>query len=190
MRKLNMEEDINQAQCECGLKKDDVYQSLDLINTWIANIDTKISFALALVGILIGMVFKENSPCIFQSIKEVLNMSPLDSSKILAAILVGLLYLTSFSSLICFIWAIIARVKNSNKVESIFFFASISKMELQNYKNKSSKITEKEIIEDLKEQVFINSKICVQKIKLYNVGMKFLIATVILWFLSIVFGFI
>ena len=165
-----MEDNSNQNSTNPGFKKDDAYQTLTLINTWIGNIDTKISFALALAGVLIGVIFS--------------------GGEILAVILVGTLYCVSFLSAISFIWAIIARIKNPNHSLSIFFFGSIGKMELQNYKDRASSITEQELIEDLEEQIHTNSKICIQKAKWYNMGIKFLLGTVILWFVCMVFRMI
>lgn len=184
-----MEQETNQTQCEC-IKKEDIYKSLELTNTWIANMDAKISFALALIGVLIGMVFKEGLPSVFQKFKELSEISQLHSWDVLTIIIVGLLYLVSFSSLICFICAIIARIKTAENTSSLFFFASINRMGLNDYKARLSRITEKEMIEDLKEQVFINSKICTQKTQLYNIGMKLLVATVVLWFFCTAFGLI
>ena len=45
-----MGQNNNQNSTGQGFKKDDAYQTLSMINTWIGNIDTKISFALALAG--------------------------------------------------------------------------------------------------------------------------------------------
>ena len=47
-----MGQNNNQNSTGQGFKKDDAYQTLSMINTWIGNIDTKISFALALAGVL------------------------------------------------------------------------------------------------------------------------------------------
>ena len=185
-----MEDNSNQNSTNPGFKKDDAYQTLTLINTWIGNIDTKISFALALAGVLIGVIFSGGFPSAFQRITEVTNLAELHGGEILAVILVGALYCVSFLSVISFIWAIIARIKNPNDSPSIFFFGTIGKMELQNYKDRANSITEQELIEGLEEQIHTNSKICNQKAKWYNIGIKFLLGTVILWFVCMVFRMI
>ena len=41
---------INSKKIE-RLKKEDAYETLGIINTWIGNMDTKVSFALALAGV-------------------------------------------------------------------------------------------------------------------------------------------
>ena len=51
-------------------------------------------------------------------------------------------------------------------------------------------IITKEMIDDLEEQIHTNSKICSLKAKWYNKGIKFLLATVILWFVCMIFQLI
>jgi len=185
-----MEQNNNQQQENITFKKEDAFQTLSLINTWIGNIDTKISFALALVGVLIGVIFSSGLPNAFQKIMQVSKLSELNGGEIFAVLLVGLLYCASFLSIVSFMWAIIARVKNMNNATSVFFFGSISTMELQNYREKANHMTEQELIDDLEEQIHTNSRICNQKAKWYNNGIKFLLITIILWFICMTFRMI
>ena len=185
-----MGQNNNQNSTGQGFKKDDAYQTLSMINTWIGNIDTKISFALALAGVLIGMIFSGGLPDAFQRITQVSKLSELNGGEIFAALLVGLLYCANFLSIVSFMWTIIARVKNLNNVSSLFFFGSIGAMELQNYRDKANHITEQELINDLEEQIHTNSRICNQKAKWYNNGIKFLLITIILWFICMAFRMI
>ena len=46
---------------------------------------------------------------------------------------------------------------------------------------------EKEMIDDLEEQIHTNSKICSLKAKWYNKGIRFLLVTVVLWFVCMIF---
>ncbi|MCI9630212.1 Pycsar system effector family protein [Thomasclavelia cocleata] len=185
-----MGQNNNQNSTGQGFKKDDAYQTLSMINTWIGNIDTKISFALALAGVLIGMIFSGGLPNAFQRITQVSKLSELNGGEIFAVLLVGLLYCASFLSIVSFMWAIIARVKNLNNASSLFFFGSIGAMELQNYRDKANQITEQDLIDDLEEQIHTNSRICNQKAKWYNNGIKFLLITIILWFICMAFRMI
>ena len=52
-----MENNNNLTQENRAFKKEDAYETLGIINTWIGNMDTKVSFALALAGVLIGVIF-------------------------------------------------------------------------------------------------------------------------------------
>lgn len=187
---LTMENNNNLTQENRAFKKEDAYETLGIINTWIGNMDTKVSFALALAGVLIGVIFEKGMPSAFERITEVSKLAELSGGEIIAAILVALLYLSSFISILCFMLSIIARVKNLNNAPSIFFFGSIGNMTLENYKSAVKDMDEKEMIDDLEEQIHTNSKICSLKAKWYNKGIKFLLATVILWFVCMIFQLI
>lgn len=82
------------------------------------------------------------------------------------------------------------KSENLNNAPSIFFFGSIGNMTLENYKSAVKDMDEKEMIDDLEEQIHTNSKICSLKAKWYNKGIKFLLATVILWFVCMIFQLI
>lgn len=62
-----MVQNNNQQQQNIGsaFEKEDAYRSLEMVNTWISNLDTKVSFALALVGVLTGVIFSEGLPNAF-----------------------------------------------------------------------------------------------------------------------------
>ena len=57
-----MAQNDNQQQENRAFKKEDAYETLGIINTWIGNMDTKVSFALALAGVLIGVIFEKACP--------------------------------------------------------------------------------------------------------------------------------
>lgn len=68
-----MAQNDNQQQENRAFKKEDAYETLGIINTWIGNMDTKVSFALALAGVLIGVIFEKGMPSAFERITEVSN---------------------------------------------------------------------------------------------------------------------
>lgn len=184
-----LKEDDQQLQ-DKAFDKEDAYETLGIINTWIGNIDTKVSFSLALSGALIGIIFDKGMPHIFKRIAEVSNLKVLSGGDLIGAILVILLYLLSFISILCFMLSIIARVNNPSNAPSVFFFGSIGNMTLANYKNSVKDMEEQDIIDDLEEQIHTNSMLCSLKAKWYNNGMKCLLATVILWFIGMIFQLI
>jgi len=179
-----MEENIN------AYNKDDAYRTLELVNTWISNMDTKVSFALALIGVLVGIIFSAGLPNAFSRVKEVSQVSDINGGDIIAVIMVCTLYIISFISILYFMLAIKARVKNLNNAPSIFFFDSIGKMEVQDYMDKVKSMSEEDIIKDLEEQIHTNSRICSKKADYYNKGVRFLVATIILWFVCMTFRLI
>ena len=176
---------LEQQQQNKAFDKEDAFETLGIINTWIGNIDTKVSFSLALSGALIGVIFDKGMPRIFKRIAEVSNLQVLSGGDLIGALLVALLYLSSFISILCFMLSIIARVNNPSNAQSVFFFGSIGNMTLENYKS-----AVKDIINDLEEQIHTNSVLCSLKAKWYNRGMKYLLATVILWFICMIFQLI
>ena len=95
-----MEHNDNQQQENRAFKKEDAYETLGIINTWIGNMDIKVSFALALAGVLIGVIFEKGMPSAFERITEVQKLAELSGGEIIAAILVALLYLSSFISIL------------------------------------------------------------------------------------------
>ena len=180
----------NQHQQKLAFDKEDAYETLGIINTWIGNIDTKVSFSLALSGALISVIFDKGMPRIFKRIAEVSNLQVLSGGDLIGALLVALLYLSSFISILCFMLSIIARVNNPSNAQSVFFFGSIGNMTLVNYKSSVKDMEEQDIINDLEEQIHTNSVLCSFKAKWYNRGMKYLLATVILWFICMIFQLI
>lgn len=46
--------------------KEDAYKNLDIVNSWINNIDLKASFILAFLGILLGNILNVNNIEILQ----------------------------------------------------------------------------------------------------------------------------
>ena len=180
----------NQQHQNKAFDKEDAYETLGIINTWIGNIDTKVSFSLALSGALIGVIFDKGRPCIFRRIAEVSNLKVLSGGDLIGTILVILLYLSSFMSILCFMLSIIARVNNPSNAPSVFFFGSIGNMTLANYKKSVKVMNNQDIIDDLEEQIHTNSLLCSLKAKWYNKGMKCLLAAVALWFICMIFQLI
>lgn len=46
---------------ESDYTKDDSYKTLQTINTWISNIDTKVSFTLAFIGVISTLILNQNN---------------------------------------------------------------------------------------------------------------------------------
>ena len=180
----------NQQHQNKAFDKEDAYETLGIINTWIGNIDTKVSFSLALSGALIGVIFDKGRPRIFRRIAEVSNLKVLSGGDLIGTILVILLYLSSFMSILCFMLSIIARVNNPSNAPSVFFFGSIGNMTLANYKKSVKVMNNQDIIDDLEEQIHTNSLLCSLKAKWYNKGMKCLLAAVALWLICMIFQLI
>lgn len=173
-----------------GYEREDAYKTLEMINTWINNIDTKVSFALAFSSVLIGFIFSKGVPSVFKRIGEVSKLNELIGGDVIEAIVIVVLYISSIIAIMCFLLAIRGKIKNPNQSQSIFFFGSIASQELIDYRTKTSQMTEQGIIDDLKEQIHTNSAICNKKVKCYNTGIIFLMVTTVLSFICEIFRFI
>lgn len=148
---------------------------LDMINGWISNIDTKISLALAFNSILIGIMCSNISgiDIVFNFIDDSIIKDIVDT--VLVVIMLVLIIISIIQMLI----AVIASVSNTNN--SLLFFGSIAKNDLNTYKSKFNTASEDDILNNLIEQIHTNSKICTKKVKRYNDGIKLTIGAAILW---------
>lgn len=168
--------------------KEDAYRTLELTNSWVGNVDTKISFALALVGVLSAFVFKGGLPTAFQNVIDKGSWSLITGGDVISVVIVALLYLASLSTIIFLLLGMVARIKTNG--DSLFFFGTIGAKKLEDYEKKILHFEEEHILKDLIEQIHTNSQICKKKMGFYNKGMQLLIATVILWFICMAFQLI
>ncbi len=164
--------------------KEDAYQTLTMINSWISNIDTKISFALAFVGILIGTIFSSGIPKSLQPIFNTKKLSDIKFGQYFAAAVIIILLLMCLAVIINLLLGMKARVKEKAENDSIIYFGAISKKSLGEYQSIIGKINETEMLDDLTEQIYINSKICTKKANFYNNALIYLIISVLVWFIS------
>ncbi len=167
--------------------KEDAYQTIALINSWINNVDAKTSFALAYVTALMGFAFTDGIPDVFTELKDA---SVWTFSLGLKLMVVSALYITSIGAILNLFMAIFARVKNDSGKKSMMFFGTIAEMNLNEYKAKTMNMDDKDITKDLLEQVHTNSRICTQKINRYNKGIKCLIIATAICFIIVAFGII
>lgn len=146
---------------------------LDRTIGFISNCDTKVSFILTSLGVILTILATINAPnlaFIQNQIKQVEC-----NYLFLFGIFVFLV------STICFViglyhlaHVLIARVNIPNKLKSKIFFGDIS--QYADYKNYTSEIflmSETEYKEDIISQIYVNSKICMDKYKYYNIGFRF-----------------
>lgn len=170
--------------------EENVFTTLGVTNSWISNIDSKISFMLAFLAVLSGFILNNGLPQAYNSIKSLSSISEISGSQIISAILVTSLYILLFLSIFKFLNALTAKVdgdsSNSNQA-SIFFFGSIGNKTLTTYTDEYLAITDEEAMKQVLEQVHTNSKICTKKVKDYNDGMRFSKFVTAIWFLCSVF---
>ena len=157
-------------------KFEDFKYTYDNINTWINNVDNKISILLVFLVAVIGYAF---------SIVEKVCLKNIQLFILFVAVI-----LLVCGCLLC-ILALKGRVKPKINYVSLLFFGSISKMDRKEYFDKISKINQKQLTSDIKNQIYINSCICNKKFKFYNLAVDCLIISIcfiaFVWIVNVFF---
>lgn len=187
-------------------KKEEALKTLERINTWIGNCDTKVSFALAFAGILIGGFFA--SSIITDSLKKFIDNlfdigsfiqrgDPQFPIIVLAFIILVAFVIFIGISIVSLFNAIKGKIDSSVYQqpgltgESNLFFGTIQNKLFLDFKKSFEQQTEESLLNDLLSQVHINSSICNQKFKSYNKGVKYLVFSTISFILvNILFLFV
>lgn len=152
------------------------------INFWLSNIDSKVSFALAFVGIMFGFIFSNDSTDTIVSFYA--NEIKQNFSLTLSIINLGIFLLSIiclFLSLIFFFYSLKARYQNKKEMDnditdkSFLFWGTIANTkDFLEFKNefKLNNTIDKE--NDFLSQTYINSKITQIKFEYYNKGLLYL----------------
>lgn len=172
--------------------KEEAVQTLERINFWISNCDTKISFSLAFAGILLGGFFSSGIITgslnkLMKGLKEIDKDTPylkIQYLEITTVVLVVFIILMIVSLTYLFRGkkgSIDTGVYNEAGLskDSTLFFGTIQNKSYIAFKNSMIGIKKDELMNDYLSQVYINSKICNRKFTLYNKGVNWLIASTI-----------
>jgi hypothetical protein len=172
-----------------GFSTETAFRTLELINSWINNVDTKVSFALAFSTTILGLIFYNagSEPKALQEFKIAYAEKSISFLNWCSVVMLFLMYISFLIVLICFFLSLRGRVVNSNKRKSVFFFGTIANYSMNDYKSKIFSMNEQEIEKDLAEQIYINSQICINKFEWYNRGFAILIVSAILCVLCLSF---
>jgi len=154
--------------------KEDAFNTLNLINSWINNVDTKASFALAFQAVVIGFGFNNGLP---SAIQNFINCLPKDRTAIVWGQLIAVIIFITGSALaaVFLLLTLVAKTKNKSGKKSVLFFGTIAAASLNDYKAKTMNMSDSELTKDLLEQIHTNSDICSVKFKRYDSGMKIMI---------------
>ncbi|KAA6451361.1 Pycsar system effector family protein [Bacillus swezeyi] len=174
--------------------KEEAVQTLERINFWISNCDTKISFSLAFAGILLGGFFSSGIITgslnkLMKGLKEIDKDTPylkIQYLEITTIVLVVFIILMIVSLTYLFRGkkgSIDTGVFNEADLskDSILFFGTIQNKSFIAFKNSVIEIKKDDLVNDYLSQVYINSKICNRKFTLYNKGVNWLIASTIVF---------
>jgi hypothetical protein len=155
--------------------------TLDRINGWISNCDSKSSILLALLGVFISTIF--TTDFIFNSLQKILFQvfsywkNGIGSYSFLKTLII----LSFIISVYCCLKAVLHLLKsltaktNSNQTgdsdlctNSLIHYGSIQEKSFKDFKLSILAETETNKLEDILSQIYINSKRCQEKFDEYN----------------------
>lgn len=173
--------------------KEDVYKNLDNIISWINNSEVKASIALGLFGVIITVLFTNDSLIkkyadLFKEVIKNVNFS--DVLYILFIILsIGTIFLGLYKLIKVLIPTL--QTKFNLKKPSHIYFGSIANFNSSlEFKESLNDTTEEELMDDLLNQVYINSIICMNKFNNFQIGLKFSLSGFLLLIFLIIIGII
>lgn len=173
----------------------DLNISLDRINDWIKNCDTKASIMIAVIGVCLTMLADDSVIDLVKNI-VVFIASDINIFKLIYIIIVVLLLLSFLFGFFLLVFTLNPIVKTNVKTDnitnsnSVYFFGSIANMKFSNYSSNYSKVVENPDlqIESLKQQVYVNSHIATKKYKLFRKGLYFSFFSFIGLIISVAIG--
>lgn len=198
----NIKVELKEKNDDKVYSKDDAYKTLDITNMWIENVDSKISYALAFIGILLGFIVTGDQPMdigdtlidilyrvsnFFSSTNIVFNITI--EKNIIALLLLCASTVTAIISIVYLLIALKGSIsldeynEDGLTIKSNIFWGSVSKKKYKDFKHEVLNISEDGLMNDITSQIFINSKICNKKFENYNKGIRYIIFTVIIFFI-------
>lgn len=163
--------------------KDEAFKLLEIVNDSIKHTDNKSAILMGLIALLIGLTTK-----VFEAVRIISDWN----NKVLCVflLLLFILYCGSvFLSIIFSSLVFVSRYKSEKYIKhknlrgnSLLFFGDIAKMGYKEFKDKSSRVSDEEFINEINEQIIINSTISKKKAFYFNFALLF---SLILLFLTV-----
>lgn len=154
--------------------KEEAFKVLDIVNDSIKHTDNKSAILMGLITLLIGLTTK-----VFEAVNIISNWN----NKVLCAFLLLLFILyccAVFLSVVFACLVFVSRYKAEKYIKyknlkgnSLLFFGDIDKMGYKGFKDKSSSVSEEEFINEINEQIVINSAISKKKAVYFNFALLF-----------------
>lgn len=171
--------------------EDKAYKSLENINSWINNSDTKVSIILGLLGVIFTVVFSNTEFCdlMLKLLKSV--VKDIRFGELIYLLLIFLSIVLIIYGIYKLFRVLVPRLEfNLSKgKKSILYFGEISNYDSFNdFKRNVYKISKKELYDDILHQIYINANICNVKFKNYNYGLKSSIIGIILFTFLYILG--
>lgn len=181
MNKLNEDENLEES-----------IRNLERANFWISNCDTKISFALAFAGILVGGFFASTiiTDSLSDLVEKLFTINHIENSMNVIYIIATTLILSAFVILsvvsVTYLFLAMKGKLHLDKKEeeglsstSTIYFGAIQSKSFVDFKKDVYEQSKVSLTNDYLSQTYINSKRANTKFKLYNTGIRFLLLSTI-----------
>ena len=202
-RKPNKESeriDVTKAQVGQKKEKEDLKHTLDTVNSWIKNCDQKAGILFTVIGVALTVILtsdflKSLKDYVFSPFIEYLsdndgNVS-FSWSRFTVFILLAFAVFILIRTCYCLFKAITANVDYKKMAEdnpglvnkSYIYYGSISEMSFEEFNRE-----DEDYCEDLKSQIYVNSRIAITKYQNYNKGLqwfKILLTVSIMLFIAV-----
>lgn len=168
-------------------KIDKALNKLNNVTQWISNCDAKSSFALALLGVMITIIFTSNIGIEMFEVFDCKKIESIDwiSIKYFIRIISVLIFFVGIIVTVYFIFMTLKGRINPKvyregglNVNSNIFFGSISNKTFATFESESNQENDATYLNDINSQVFINSKIANEKFKNYNRSLISILITI------------
>ena len=162
-------------------KKEDLYQTLDRINLWIENSDTKTSIVIAAMGVILAVILSKDYVVKYKAI-----LSGMLNDGTACSFIYVMVFILSICILGkgCYHLFRVLIPQTDTKLfsekgicgSSLIFFSTIAKNKsYEEYKNNLDAASETDQRNDLMSQIFICSRICEQNFNNYKKGISYVL---------------
>lgn len=161
-----------------SITKNYAENTLKDIHGWIKSSDTKFSILLGVVAVLFGLTTE-----VFKSLPYIAN-NEFSATVFFVALFTALYLLSTVTTLLICLIGLFSRLKPNR--DSCLYFGCIANKNLSVFKQSILSQTEEEKLDDLLNQIHINSIIANKKMKLFNYAIVSAIILLVSTMLSLI----
>lgn len=151
----------------------------ELVNEWIKNADNKVSISCAVFTGVFGVISYltdrhinvHDNPAIDECFLLIYKYGIILSLAVLAA------------AVFCYAKAIIPNLKSAgNPTKKLYpiYYGDIKSLELEDYKQRMARSTEKDLFDELAIETWHNSRICLKKMRWYKAGVILSLSAIVI----------
>ena len=156
-----------------AFEKEDAIKTLEIVNSWTSNCDTKVEITLGGFAILSGFLLSSDFVQKFLGIVQRALAVPVSVCNI---VYVMLLFASIVVALIGVYNLVMVLFPTIVKADSIMFFASVARFNgLEEYLTKAKETKEDELMDDILTQIYHASCICSKKFERQKKGLRLLL---------------